>query len=175
VTSANGTAQVRWGNDDKGALYIAPLSFLAFVFGVSILVWLFFWTIQQDAGPDLIVKKYAMLCLFPALAILGGWFARGSFLVVKEFLTKFIVHTGWVDGDGVRLNGFYFRRARFRLGDIAQIEPLEFDEFRWSNLTEDATNYKVKLKDGRVFYLSGWLDDADGFAAALGYSAFASA
>lgn len=173
TTDTEPVSEVRWGNDDKGSLYIAPLSFLAFVLGVSVCLWGFIVVLQENA--DNLIKKYFLLLMFPAFAIFGGWFARGSFLVVKEFLTKFIVHTGWVEGDAVKLNGFYFRRARFRLGDILAIEPLEFDEFRWSNLTEDATNYVVKLKDGRVFYLSGWLDDADGFAAALGYSASASA
>lgn len=157
---------VRWGNDDKSALYVAPLSVVALVFGTALFVYAFFAVLVEESSE--LFKKAFLLCFFPWLAYWWFRLARGGSLMVLEFLTKFIVHTGRVKGEDVRLTGFYFRRAHFTLADVASVEPLEFDRFRWSNLTEDATNYIVTLKDGRRFFLSGWLDDADGFARALG-------
>lgn len=168
MTETEPVTQVRWGNDDKGVLYIAPLSFVAFVFGVSVFVWSFIVVLQEDFL-DQWLKKYALLLLLPTVTVIWAWFARGTFLVVWELLTKFIVHNGYIEAGTCRVRGYYFRRAEFHLADIARIDKLVFDKPRWSMLTDYGPNYRITLHDGRTFYLSGWLDDADGFAAALGY------
>ncbi len=110
--------------------------------------------------------------LFPGVCYYLYCFSQ---IFIVELRQKFIAWQVTLNGDEFGLRGYYFKRDTFRNSDVECIEPYYADKHwfgkemgtlltrtRWSNL-----NYKVQLKDGRIFYLPGEMEQVEELKALL--------
>lgn len=175
-SNAIGTNQQIWVD------YNFPLGYILFPFGLVAALWgciIFgvvgpYMMLFTDKGTGLSRSKEFMFIaifvfgtLFSAQRFIGAcqvMFIEARRLFIVRKLIRLLDDKGNRGEDRFTVRDRFLKKADFIGADIVSIEPY-FVQTKWygkkiMSLLADA-NYKVTLKGGRVFYLSGKMDKVD--------------
>lgn len=153
----------RWTDERGWVVWILPISGIAIIAVTAITtisVYLILTTPSKWGGN---IDEPRVLGFFAisAIALLAMFYISIGVvqLFFLELRQKFIARSVVWDGKGYELKGYYFKQANFTPADLARIDEYRVDHRYFGstiltllNRTPKA-NYRVRLKDGREFYL----------------------
>ena len=104
----------------------------------------------------------------------GGLYAcTGLYQIfVNEIYKLFIVRKAERYADTLELLGYYFKKDAFDLSQVKAVESFSVQKWGWFkvpwknmmtlfNYEKPDSNIKITLKDGRTYYLSGYINNLD--------------
>lgn len=125
---------------------------------------LYFTEKGGDGSPG---KKMQILLICILLCLVGCYFLIGfSQIFFKELQEKFITWKITYQFNIFYVRGYYFKSDTFRNVDVLKVEPFHADK-QWfgasmgtllTRTTYSNLNYKLFLKDGRIFYLPSGIE-----------------
>lgn len=162
----------RWVDERRIIIWVLPVSALLIV-GVTavsaVMPYLVYFSEKEMAVEVSSERTAAIAALFIGLFLIWFYVCIGFYqMFFIELRRKFITRQVEWDGSGYRLRGYYFKRDTFQPTDVASVEEYRVGHRYLSStiltlLTRTPkTNYKVTLKDSRVFYLPGDMERVEG-------------
>lgn len=155
--------------DRRFYIWVWPISSIIAVGMLVIMGWSIYMVILEDFG-DKVAKKVFLIGFFSVLFISLVYLCVGLYqLFFIELRNKFIANKVIPLGEHYYMNGYYFKRAEFDVSEVAAVDeyPVKprfgkniVTALSWPPQTKQP-NYKVTLRDGRVFYLPGDMTDVD--------------
>lgn len=153
----------RWTDERGMVIWILPFSGAAIIAVTAITsasVYLILTTPSKWGG-DIHEPRVWGFFAISAIALLAMFYISAGVIQIffVELRQKFIARTVIWDGKNYELLGYYFKRESFQPSDVAAIEEycVGHRYFGSTILTLlnriPKVNYRVRLKDGRVFYL----------------------
>jgi hypothetical protein len=161
-------AEQRWSDPHLWVALIAPIG-VAITICATILFASF--PIYYDlTNQDSVAGKITTTAIFVVLFLAGIYACVGFYQTfIIELREKFIARKIAYKDGAFTLRGYYFKRANFNETELLKVEPHVISE-RWfshemGTLMTRSTrftipsgqnvNWKVSLRDGRVFYIPG--------------------
>ena len=125
--------------------------------------------VEDNSGvPPL--KPATIAAMSVVFSLFGAYITVGYYqMFFIELRQKFIACEVTREGNIYRLRGYYFKKAEFSPSDLARVEEHHLDRrfgrtivtmLAWAPQTP-TPNYKITLKDDRVFYLPGTLEEVE--------------
>lgn len=167
-TMGSEMTEQRWSDPHVGVALIAPIGV---VFTICATVMFAIFPIYYDlTNPDTVTGKIITTIVGEILFLAGIYACIGFYQAfVIELREKFIVRKIVYQDSEFTLRGYYRKHASFNEAELAKVEPHVVNErwfskemgtlmtrsTRFSIPSGQNVNYKVSLRDGRVFYIPG--------------------
>lgn len=158
-----------WVDRRRIFIWLLPIGSLGIIWWGGWLGYGIYGIFVEDFGSK-VAKKVFLIGFFSILLFSLVYVCVGLYqMFFIELRNKFIVSKVVSLGEHYYLNGYYFKRAEFDATDVIAVDAYPVKPrfgrniataLSWSPQTKQP-NYKVTLRDGRVFYLPGDTTDID--------------
>lgn len=156
----------RWLDKQRSIAWVSPIgSLIIFVLTMSLPVFLYIANFVEDSTGVSMTRKASITILFIVFFLCGVYVSFGFYkMFFIELRQKFIAREVTREGSEYRLKGYYFKKAGFNPSELKTVEEyltdtrLGRDIVTMLSWTPGLPNYKITLKDGRFFYLSGHIE-----------------
>lgn len=170
-TMGSEMTEQRWSDPHVGVALIAPIGVVFTICATVMFALTPYFIYFTEKGGGAGTSKKAFVTGLVLFLFLAGIYACVGFYqaLVIELREKFIARKIAYKDGAFTLRGYYFKHANFNENELAKVEPHVISE-RWfskemGTLMTRSTrftipcgqnvNYKVSLRDGRVFYIPG--------------------
>ena len=158
--------------DSRIHIWILPLSAIV-IFGYTLVVLVSIYSIYlEDFGGE-INRKMSLNAIFLVALLIGVYGCIGLYQIfVNEIYKLFVVRKVERYSDRLELRGYYFKKDIFNLSQVKEVENFSVQKWGWFkvpwknmmtlfNYEKPDSNIKITLKDGRTYYLSGYINNLD--------------
>ncbi len=158
--------------DSRIHIWVLPLSAIV-IFGYTLVVLVSLHSIYLENFGGELNRKISLIAILLVALLIGVYGCIGLYQIfVNEIYRLFIVRKAECYGDKLELRGYYFKKDTFDLSLVKSVESFSVQKWRrfkipWKNMMtlfnyeKSDSNYKVMLKDGRIFYLPGDINDVE--------------
>ncbi|MDH5777951.1 MAG: hypothetical protein OEZ33_07055 [Gammaproteobacteria bacterium] len=162
--------------DKRPLIWLFPFSLITFLSGtiwfivVPFLIYFSELGAGTSEGKKLAVSAVSITSFVYCLYVTAGLLQ----LFVNEIYNKFIVRKVEQYVSKLEMYGYYTKRDSFDLSLVQAVEDYKIQKWGWfkppwkniatlfNRKTEPDLNYKLLLKDGREFYLTGYIENVSG-------------
>lgn len=164
--------------DGRIHIWLLPLSATVIGSVTGLFLISIYFVYLEDFGGE-VEKKISLVTIFLVLFFGGLYACIGLFQIfVNEMFKLFVVSKAERYSDTLELRGYYFKKDIFNLSQVKEVENFSVQKWGWFkvpwknmmtlfNYEKPDSNIKITLKDGRTYYLSGYINNLDSLKSLL--------
>ena len=159
-----------WVDQRRYFIWLLPVGTLAVIWVMGWIGYGIYMAATEDFG-DSISKQVTILVIAISLFMIGLYVCLGLYqMFFIELRHKFIVGKVVTLGNRYYLSGYYFKKTEFDGSEVIAVDEYPVKPcfgrhiatmLSWAPQTKQP-NFKITLRDERVFYLPGNMTDVEG-------------